>query len=153
MNRRHFVKSSAAIGGTGLLLGSGPLQAMVHNSVNDVIKIAMIGCGGRATGAAIQALSTKQNVQLVAMADAFPDRIDESVKAIKKEIEDSGLDKNKFAVTPDKMFSGFDAYKKVIPLCDVVIIATPPGFRPIHFKRLSLKISTCSWRNRWLPMQ
>ena len=134
MNRRHFVKSSAAIGGTGLLLGSGPLQAMVHNSVNDVIKIAMIGCGGRATGAAIQALSTKQNVQLVAMADAFPDRIDESVKAIKKEIEDSGLDKNKFAVTPDKMFSGFDAYKKVIPLCDVVIIATPPGFRPIHFK-------------------
>jgi predicted dehydrogenase len=68
------------------------------------------------------------------MADAFPDRIDESVKAIKKEIEDSGLDKNKFAVTPDKMFSGFDAYKKVIPLCDVVIIATPPGFRPIHFK-------------------
>ncbi|MBK8776122.1 MAG: Gfo/Idh/MocA family oxidoreductase [Saprospiraceae bacterium] len=134
MNRRHFVKSSAAIGGTGLLLGSGPLQAMVHNSVNDVIKIAMIGCGGRATGAAIQALSTKQNVQLVAMADAFPDRIDESVKAIKKEIEDSGLDKNKFAVTADKMFSGFDAYKKVIPLCDVVIIATPPGFRPIHFK-------------------
>lgn len=134
MDRRKFVKSTAAIGGTGLLLGNFPLQAMVHNSVNDVIRIAMIGCGGRCTGAAIQALSTKQNVRLVAMADAFADRIEESIKAIKKEIDDTGMDKSRFGVTPDTQFVGFDAYKKVLPLCDVVLIATPPGFRPIHFE-------------------
>lgn len=153
MNRRHFVKSSAAIGGTGLLLGSGPLQAMVHNSVNDVIKIAMIGCGGRATGAAIQALSTKQNVQLVAMADAFPDRIDESVKAIKKEIEDSDWTKINLQSLLTKCFRGLMLIKKSF---HCVMLSSSLHLRvsdPFILRRLSLKISTCSWRNRWLPMQ
>ena len=134
MDRRKFVKSTAAIGGTGLLLGSVPLSAMVHNQVNDEIKIAVIGCGGRGTGAAIQAISTKQRVKVVAMADAFADRIEESIKAIKKEMDDSGLDKTKFAVTPDTQFVGFDGYKKAIAMADVIILATPPGFRPIHFE-------------------
>ncbi|MEP7269198.1 MAG: Gfo/Idh/MocA family oxidoreductase [Saprospiraceae bacterium] len=134
MDRRNFVKSTAALSGAGLLLNAIPSEAMGYYGVGDVIKIALIGCGGRGTGAAIQAMSTKQNIKLVAMADAFADRIEGSIKAIKKEIEDSGLDKNKFAVTPDKQFVGFDAYKKVIPLADVILIATPPGFRPIHFE-------------------
>ncbi len=134
MDRRKFVKSTAAIGGTGLLLGSVPLSAMVHNQVNDEIKIAVIGCGGRGTGAAIQAISTKQRVKVVAMADAFADRIEESIKAIKKEMDDSGLDKTKFAVTPDTQFVGFDGYKKAIAMADVIILASPPGFRPIHFE-------------------
>jgi len=133
MDRRKFVKSTAAIGGAGLFLESLPLQAFGHSSVADEIKIAVVGCGGRGTGAAIQALSTKQNVRLVAMADAFADRIAESVKSIHKEIEESGMDKSKFNVAEENKFIGFDAYKKAIALADVVILATPPGFRPIHF--------------------
>ncbi len=134
MDRRDFVKSTAAVGSAGLILGSFPLQAMVHSDVSDTIKIALIGCGGRGTGAIIQALSTKQNVKLVAMADAFADRMQESITAIKKEITDNGMDASRFAVTPDTQFIGFDAYKKAMPLADVVILATPPGFRPIHFE-------------------
>ena len=49
-------------------------------------------------------------------------------------MDDNGMDKSRFGVTPDTQFVGFDAYKKVLPLCDVVLIATPPGFRPIHFE-------------------
>lgn len=134
MDRRNFVKSAAALGGSGLLLNSIQAETLGYYGVGDEIKVAVIGCGGRGTGAAIQALSTKQNVKLVAMADAFSDRIEESVKAINKEMADTGLDKMKFAVTPDKQFVGFDAYKKAIALADVVILATPPGFRPIHFE-------------------
>ena len=107
-------------------------KAGYFHSVDDTIKIAMIGCGGRGTGAAVQALSTKQNVKLVAMADAFRDRLDSSYKALMD--GDEGNVKDRVAVTEETKFVGFDAYKKVIPLADVVIIATPPGFRPIHFE-------------------
>jgi len=134
MDRRNFVKSAAALGGSGLILNSIQAETLGYYGVGDEIKVAVVGCGGRGTGAAIQALSTKQNVKLVAMADAFADRIENSVKAINKEITDSGLDQSKFAVTPDKQFVGFDGYKKAIALADVVILATPPGFRPIHFE-------------------
>ena len=107
-------------------------NAGYFNSVDDTIKVAVIGCGGRGTGAAMQALSTKQNVKLVAMADAFRDRLDQSYKALTD--GDEGNVKDRVAVTEETKFVGFDAYLKVIPLADVVIIATPPGFRPIHFE-------------------
>ena len=107
-------------------------NAGYFQSVDDTIKVAVIGCGGRGTGAAMQALSTKQNVKLVAMADAFRDRLDYSFKALMD--GDEGDVKDKVAVKEETKFVGFDAYKKVIPLADVVIIATPPGFRPIHFE-------------------
>ncbi len=107
-------------------------QAGYFQSVDDTIRIGMIGCGGRATGAAMQALSTKQNVKLVAMADAFRDRLDSSYQALTSGEE--GDVKHRISVTEETKFVGFDAYKQVIPLVDVVIIATPPGFRPIHFE-------------------
>ncbi len=97
----------------------------------DVIKIALIGCGGRGTGAATQALSTNQNVQLVAMADAFKDRLDDSYNNI---LEALGENKNRVQVKEENKFTGFDGYKHAIALADVVILATPPGFRPIHFE-------------------
>lgn len=134
MNRRNFVKSAAALGGSGLLINNIQAEALGYYGVGDEIKVAVVGCGGRGTGAAIQALNSKQNVKIVAMADAFVDRIQESAKSIIKELEDTGMDKSKFGVTPDKQFVGFDAYKKAIALADVVILATPPGFRPIHFE-------------------
>lgn len=130
-SRRDFVKQSTMLAG-GIMAMPLVSNAGYFNSVDDTIKIAVIGCGGRGTGATMQALSTKQNVKLVAMADAFRDRLDKSFKALTD--GDEGDVKGKIAVTEDTKFVGFDAYKKVIPLADVVIIATPPGFRPIHFE-------------------
>ncbi|OMP77460.1 Gfo/Idh/MocA family protein [[Flexibacter] sp. ATCC 35208] len=128
--RRDFVKQSSLLAG-GLLTLPLISQANFFSGANDVIKIAMIGCGGRGTGAAVQALSTKQNVQLVAMADAFADRLNESYENIKGEVGDKP---GRLNVKEEHKFVGFDAYLKAIPLADVVILATPPGFRPIHFE-------------------
>lgn len=108
-------------------------NAGYHNSVQDAIKVALIGCGGRGTGAAMQALLTKQNVKLVAMADAFRDRLDNCYKTLTDENNEDGNVRNKVNVPEEAKFVGFDAYLKAIPLADVVILATPPGFRPIHF--------------------
>ncbi|EDL55981.1 probable oxidoreductase, partial [Gimesia maris DSM 8797] len=106
--------------------------AHVHASGDDTIKVGLVGCGGRGTGAASQALSTKGNVKLEAMADAFKDRMDSSLNNLQKQF--SGRPE-RVDVAEDKMFVGFDAYQKLLDSgVDVVILATPPGFRPIHFE-------------------
>ena len=130
-SRRDFVKKSTMLAG-GIMAMPLVSNGGYFHSVDDTIKVGVIGCGGRGTGAAMQALSTKQNVKLVAMADAFRDRLDSSYKALTDGEE--GNVKDKVAVTDETKFVGFDAYKQVIPLVDVIIIATPPGFRPIHFE-------------------
>lgn len=123
--RRDFLKTSAVIAGSTML---SSIPFMGHSSVNDTIKIALVGCGGRGTGAASQALSTKFNIQLVAMADAFRDQLDNSYKDLSEKF------KEKVNVPEDHKFVGFDAYAKAIALADVVILATSPGFRPTHFE-------------------
>lgn len=132
-SRRKFVQQSSLIAG-GLIAAPFLGNANFFSGSAGTIKVALIGCGGRGTGAAIQALSTKQNVQLVAMADAFKDRLDSCYKAITGNLAESGIDKNKVNVPEDRKFTGFDAYEKAIALADVVILTTPPGFRPIHFE-------------------
>lgn len=130
-SRRNFVKKSSILAG-GVL--AAPLLSHATNyfsGSSDVIKIALIGCGGRGTGACTQALSTKQNVQLVAMADAFRDRLDTSYNNL---LEALGDKKDRIQVKEENKFTGFDAYKHAIALADVVILTTPPGFRPIHFE-------------------
>jgi predicted dehydrogenase len=129
-SRRQFVKNSSLLAG-GVLAAPILSRANFFSGSNGVIKIALIGCGGRGTGAAVQALSTKQNVQLVAMADAFGDRLDKSLKNISEVMRDK---KERVQVKEENKFIGFDAYKQAIALADVVILATPPGFRPIHFE-------------------
>ncbi|HLK27852.1 MAG TPA: Gfo/Idh/MocA family oxidoreductase [Puia sp.] len=129
-SRRDFVKASSLLAG-GVLASPLISRANFFSGASDVIKIALIGCGGRGTGAAVQALSTKQNVQLVAMADAFRDRLDDSHKNIIEALE---ANKTRVQVKEENKFTGFDAYKKAIALADVVILTTPPGFRPIHFE-------------------
>jgi myo-inositol 2-dehydrogenase/D-chiro-inositol 1-dehydrogenase len=124
--RREFLKTSALISG-GVLLNGYSWAAGAHNSVDDTIKIALIGCGGRGAGAAAQALSTKQNVKLVAMADAFQDRLEETYKGL------TGKYAGKVDVPQDRKFVGFEGYQKAIALADVVLLCTPPGFRPMHF--------------------
>src|SRR5215468_3046188 len=85
--RREFVKNSSLLAG-GLLAAPILSKANFFSGADDTIKIALIGCGGRGTGAALQALSTKQNVKIVAMADAFRDRLDGSYKNILEALED-----------------------------------------------------------------
>ncbi len=127
--RREFLKATSLVAG-GILAAPLIGQANYFSGASDVIKIALIGCGGRGTGAATQALSTKQNVQLVAMADAFKDRLDDSYNNLLEALPDK---KDRIQVKEENKFVGFDAYKHAIALADVVILATPPGFRPIHF--------------------
>jgi len=131
-SRRDFVKQTSLVAG-GLLAMPVLSNANYFAGSNDVIKVAVVGCGGRGTGAVVQALSTNQNVQLVAMADAFRDRLDGSYKNVIEALKETGTDK-RVQVKEENKFVGFDAYKKAIPLADVVILATPPGFRPIHFE-------------------
>ena len=128
IKRRNFVKKSSLV--TGSLLAAPLLSHSYgfHNSVDDAIKVAVIGCGGRGSGAATQALSTSQNVRLVALCDAFQDRLEKSLKSIKDAVDHSKID-----VPQERQYVGFDGYKEAIADCDVIIITTPPGFRPMHF--------------------
>ncbi|HUR10346.1 MAG TPA: Gfo/Idh/MocA family oxidoreductase [Flavitalea sp.] len=137
-SRREFVKNSSLLAGS-MIAAPFISKANYFSAAADTIKIALVGCGGRGTGAAMQALLTKQNVQLVAMADAFSDRLDSCYKTLNADdiSESSGVKGNiraKIDVPEERKFTGFDAYKKAIALADVVILTTPPGFRPIHFE-------------------
>lgn len=108
-----------------------PVGASAQVAGSDKITVALVGCGGRGTGAAIQALSTELPVQLVAMADAFQDRLNTSLDNINQEFQS---DNDKIKVPEKNRFVGFDGYKAAIDLADVVILTTPPGFRPMHFE-------------------
>ncbi len=137
-SRREFVKTSAMLTG-GVMAMPLMSRANYFSGSDDTIRIALIGCGGRGTGAAMQACLTKQNVKLVAMADAFRDRIDNCYKALTADdISDwsggKGNLKNRIDVPEERKYVGFEAYKKAMAHADVVILTTPPGFRPIHFE-------------------
>ncbi len=128
-NRRTFLMNSAAtVAATGVLsTGVAPAWA-AHAGGGDRIRVGLVGCGGRGTGAAEQALTGDSGTVLVAMGDAFRDPIETSLSSLKA----SGV-AERVEVPEDQRFTGFDAYKQVIDLVDVVLLATPPGFRPIHF--------------------
>lgn len=132
-SRRAFVKQSTLAAGGLMAMPLVSSAGYFNSSVDDTIKVALVGCGGRGTGAAMQALLTKQNVKLVAMADAFRDRLDECFNELTNANNEEGNVREKVAVTEQTKFVGFEAYLKAIPLADVVILATPPGFRPVHF--------------------
>jgi len=129
-SRRDFMKTSTAAVVGGSLLGGLNIAQSAHAAGDDTIKIALIGCGGRGTGAASQALHTKGSVKLIAVADAFADRANGALGNLKKEFGADRVD-----VPADRVFVGFDAYQKAIAAGpDLVVLATPPGFRPIHFQ-------------------
>jgi predicted dehydrogenase len=128
-SRRSFLKSSAAAAAAGVSLGALPKLPSVHVSGGDEIRIGLIGCGGRGSGAITQALHTKGPAKLIAMGDMFADHLDGCLG----NLENEGL-KERVDVPKTRRFVGFDAYKGVLD-CDVdlVILATPPHFRPLHF--------------------
>lgn len=119
-NRRAFVKAAA---GASLLT----MVPTVHAAGSDTLKVALIGCGGRGTGAAENALSADPNTKLVAMADAFGNQIESSLAALQQSPVASRVE-----VPSDRRFVGFDAYKAAIDEADVVILASTPRFRPDH---------------------
>ena len=121
--RRDFLKASGLLTGSALL-GSLPFQTKAagnpgyHFSVNDTIKVALIGCGGRGTGAAQQALNTKQNVKIVALADAFRDRLDDAYKALTERGLKAADGSPKVDIPEEHKFVGFDAYKQAMLRAD-----------------------------------
>ncbi|PCJ98724.1 MAG: dehydrogenase [Flavobacteriaceae bacterium] len=127
-SRRGFVKNSALLS-AGLILPAMEMEGMANIFNERKLKIALVGCGGRGSGAVNQALQADDNVELVAMADAFEDRLNSSFNNLSEAYKDT----KKINVKEKHKFYGFDAYKKAIDLADVVILATPPGFRPYHF--------------------
>jgi myo-inositol 2-dehydrogenase / D-chiro-inositol 1-dehydrogenase len=128
-SRRNFCKNTALAAG-GMLALPLDIAASAHVLGADTIKIALVGCGGRGTGAAIQALSTKENVQLVAMADAFQDRLDTCYGILATKFADT----DKLMLKDEDKHVGFEAYKHAIDKADVVLLTTTPGFRPMHFE-------------------
>lgn len=130
LSRRKFVKNSALATGGGLLLGSLPIGSTAYAAGSDILKVAVIGCGGRGTGAANQALVADDGVKIVALADAYRDRIDNCYDNLQNRWGDSG----RLDVPEERKFTGFDAYKDAIAEADVVILTTPPGFAPKHFE-------------------
>lgn len=124
LSRRHFIKSS------GLALGSLPFISIANNiGSRDIIKVGLVGCGGRGVGAAVQALQADSGVHIVAVADIFQDQIAKAINVLNK--KDAGRSK----ITADNQFVGFDSYKKLINTdVDVVLLCTPPNFRPAHLE-------------------
>ena len=137
-SRRQFIGTSlataaTAVGaGTAMSAGTSTIASAVHTGGNDdMLRVGLIGCGGRGTGAARQALQADDRVKLVAMGDAFEDRLQSSLKSLSAVKELSG----KIDVPHEQQFVGFDAYKGVMETdVDVVLLTTPPHFRPMHLK-------------------
>ncbi|WP_236974694.1 Gfo/Idh/MocA family protein [Membranihabitans maritimus] len=128
--RRDFIKSSGTLALGSAILPTVDLSGKsMENKPNKVLKVGLVGCGGRGTGAAAQAMNADPDVELIAMGDIFPDKLENSYMALKEE------NPEKMKVDADHKFIGFDAYKKVIDSgVDVVLLATPPCFRPDHLK-------------------
>src|SRR5687767_6765015 len=129
-SRRRFLQTTSTAMAGGALLGALAPERFAHAAGGDELKVALIGCGGRGSGAANQALSTYTlgPVKLVAMADVHEDRLEKSLENLQKQHAE------RVDVPKDRQFLGFDSYKKATELADVVILATPPGFRPMQFE-------------------
>ena len=126
MNRRHFVKTSAAFAATPILL---PNVLRFGQDSDDTIRVGLVGCGGRGTGAASQSLYADSKVVLTAAADLFPDRMGSSLTNLRNQHGE------RVKVDEDHQFFGFDAYERLINSgVDVVILATPPCFRPAQLR-------------------
>ena len=128
-SRRQFLqRSGSAVAGAAL---AGTLAAGVHAAEDNTIKVALIGCGGRGTGAASEALRTKGPTKLVAMADCFQSRLNPSYRHFSQNFA------GQTDVPPERQFVGLDGYRKAIDAIapgGVAVLATPPAFRPIHLE-------------------
>lgn len=126
-SRREFLGQSVAL--AGALAVPTILTPRAFAANGDTLKVGLVGCGGRGTGAASQALNADKNVVLTAVGDAFPEKWQRALR----ELRNNHPERAK--VAPENCFTGLDAYQKVIDSgVDVVLLCSPPGFRPVHFK-------------------
>ncbi len=124
-NRRTFLMNTAAAS----LTAGVAIETVAHARGDETLKVGLIGCGGRGTGAAEQALSADPGTKLVAMCDAFGDLLEESLSTLK-----SSPVAERVEVSKENRFVGFDGFRDVIDSVDVVLLATPPHFRPQHLR-------------------
>jgi len=126
--RRQFIKTSSL----AVVASTVPRQGVSQTGISpgETLRIGLIGCGGRGTGAAAQALAADPNVKLAALGDAFADRLQGSLETLHNQAAIA----QKIDVPETRRFIGLDAYQKVIEHSDVVLLATPPHFRPIHLE-------------------
>ncbi|MBD1428558.1 Gfo/Idh/MocA family protein [Sphingobacterium litopenaei] len=123
-SRRNFIKTS------GLVLGTLPFASMANSiNLNRKIKVGLIGCGGRGVGALIQAMSADPDVIITALADVFPEQVDQALKLAMKK------DSARVDVPKERQFLGFESYKDLIDTdVDIVLLCSPPNFRPDHIE-------------------
>ena len=135
LSRRGFLKTSVAAAATTFAAGCASMQkgqagpAILHTGKPEKLRVGVIGCGGRGTGAAMNCVESSENVEIVALGDLFQDRLDSCRKKLGEKVADN------LNVTDDRCFTGFDAYLGVLD-CDIdlVVMAPPPHFRPLHLK-------------------
>ena len=128
--RREFIKTSGTLAVAGAMVSQAPFILTGKAENAGTLKVGLVGSGGRGIGAAIQALSADPNVELTAIGDVFEFRAKSALEQLKGNTNIG----SKVKVTPDTLFVGLDAYKKVIDSVDVVLLTTPPGFRPPHLE-------------------
>lgn len=125
-SRRSFLQTSAAAGAA--LAVNLDIARSAHAAGSDMLKLGLVGCGGRGKGAAANAVKARKDVEIVALGDLFPDQLKVAMQQLKPALGD------RLNVNEDKLFPGVDAYQKVIDSgVDIVMLATPPGFRPQHY--------------------
>lgn len=129
LSRRSFLRGTSATVASAAVAPYILAKSMRPGGA-EMLKVGLVGCQGRGTGAAAEALRADKNVKLVAMGDVFSDHLESSLKSLQGEADLGG----KLDVPPDRRFVGFDAYKKVIEASDVVLLATTPHFRPLHMR-------------------
>jgi len=128
-SRRQFIAQSTATTAAASLAAGLSLSRAAHAAGSDTIRVTLIGAGGRGTGACINLLKADDNLKIIAVADAFETRAASSLQRLKKQFGD------RIDVPPDRVFIGLHAYKQAVATdCDLVVIATPPGFRPMQYR-------------------
>jgi hypothetical protein len=154
VSRRTFVAGTAAAGAAAAL----PVELCAQVAGSDAVKVGLIGLGGRGSGAIVQNLTASDSARLIAVADAFQDKIDGGGKRaaglpkIQEQIEKMGKSAQ-IDVPKSRQYAGFDAYKGVIDECDLVVIATLPDSARSTLNTRCSKASMSSWRSRSASMR
>jgi myo-inositol 2-dehydrogenase/D-chiro-inositol 1-dehydrogenase len=129
--RREFLQTSGGLVGAATLLSTNPVVRMAHAAGSDILRVALIGCGGRGHGAAQDCLNAAPNTVIVAVADAFEDR----ARGVARSLQENANFKGRVDIPDDRIFVGLDSYKAATDCgVDIVLLTAPPGFRPWHYR-------------------
>jgi len=134
--------TAAALGAAATALAADPpadpIAKVANVAGSDRVKVGLVGCGGRGSGAAMQAMNADPGMVLWALADPFPDRVQSGAnvlaRAVDEHVQKDASYKERFNCPPERQFTGLDGYQAVIDSCDVVLLAAPPAFRPAHLR-------------------